>query len=253
MSEIQRYKFDELDDLTPCADGWIVDYDDHKAILDGLKGKIEAVEARNLCKMGTIEQLQAKITELERKYENLEKILDHTTNIGIYPMSISGGPNAYEKRSEWQEGWNACASNTIAVYVRASKGDFTDVDREDLVYVKDVNSMSAKISDLELELERTRQACTLNTQGWTEAAGTIVELQQLLAAKEFGLWTLQSQQMTEERARGILEGYITPKGELRSWRMDASFDGECSFCEDENFTADELEAIAWWMRNKGVK
>jgi hypothetical protein len=31
-------------------------------------------------------------------------------NIGIYPQAVSGGPNAYEKRSERQEGWNDCAT-----------------------------------------------------------------------------------------------------------------------------------------------
>jgi hypothetical protein len=30
-------------------------------------------------------------------------------NTGIYPQAISGGPNAYSERSEWQNGWNACA------------------------------------------------------------------------------------------------------------------------------------------------
>lgn len=29
-------------------------------------------------------------------------------NLGIYPEKVSGGDRHYEKRSDWQEGWNAC-------------------------------------------------------------------------------------------------------------------------------------------------
>lgn len=34
-------------------------------------------------------------------------------NLGVYPSAVSGGTNPYEKRSDWQEGWNACASALI--------------------------------------------------------------------------------------------------------------------------------------------
>lgn len=56
--------------------------------------------------------------------------------------------------------------------------------------------------------------------------------------------------MDEAQARELLEGAISTDGGLHSlgwylaWnpgRENATLDGE--------FTADDLEAIAWWMRN----
>lgn len=57
--------------------------------------------------------------------------------------------------------------------------------------------------------------------------------------------------MNEERAREILANSIQPDGSLyclgnyRSW-----IPGEDMICLDSYFSADELEAIVWWMRNK---
>ena len=42
----------------------------------------------------------------------LQARIDHITNITIYPAAVSGFKDPelnYEKRSEWQEGWNAAA------------------------------------------------------------------------------------------------------------------------------------------------
>jgi len=58
--------------------------------------------------------------------------------------------------------------------------------------------------------------------------------------------------MNEAKAREILGDWIKPDGGLYclgryvSWHTSAP-----DACLDDNFTADELEAIAWWMRNKG--
>lgn len=57
--------------------------------------------------------------------------------------------------------------------------------------------------------------------------------------------------MNEERAREILGDAIYPKGlgvagEYLEWEY-----GDDEACLDGHFTVDELEAIAWWMRNKG--
>ena len=57
--------------------------------------------------------------------------------------------------------------------------------------------------------------------------------------------------MSEEKARQILgraidkyEGLSSPSSHLE-WEIGKSF-----VSIDGYFTADELEAIAWWMRNK---
>lgn len=60
--------------------------------------------------------------------------------------------------------------------------------------------------------------------------------------------------MTEARARELLgDAAIRGNGGLAknlpfiSWQV-----GDDSACLDDYFTADELEAIAWWMRNAPV-
>ena len=58
--------------------------------------------------------------------------------------------------------------------------------------------------------------------------------------------------MDESKAREILGGFINSDNTLgcESWHLD---DEEISLEESLSYTADELEAIAWWMRNKGEK
>ena len=51
----------------------------------------------------------------------LEKALDEATDIGIYPKAVVGGPNPYEKRSDYQNGWNAALREvlkTITPYLK---------------------------------------------------------------------------------------------------------------------------------------
>jgi hypothetical protein len=43
-------------------------------------------------------------------------------DIGIYPRAIIGGPNAYSERSEWQNGWNACAMEMVKKITSALVG-----------------------------------------------------------------------------------------------------------------------------------
>jgi len=56
--------------------------------------------------------------------------------------------------------------------------------------------------------------------------------------------------MTEEKAREILgeriqkDGGLYGGGHYLSWRP-----GDDVACLDADFDAEELEAIAWWMRN----
>jgi hypothetical protein len=57
--------------------------------------------------------------------------------------------------------------------------------------------------------------------------------------------------MTEQRARDLLGECVRPDGRLLGgYDMVAWQHGESSATLDGQFTADELEAIAWWMRNK---
>ncbi len=55
--------------------------------------------------------------------------------------------------------------------------------------------------------------------------------------------------MDEQRAREILAGSIDGKG-LYSQCLDWEY-GDEKVEIDGEWTADELEAIAWWMRHKG--
>ena len=56
--------------------------------------------------------------------------------------------------------------------------------------------------------------------------------------------------MTEEIAREILGGAIRDDDSLNSIRFLQWQAGWDAATLDDSFTADELEAIAWWMRNK---
>ncbi len=42
-------------------------------------------------------------------------------DMGLYPASVLGGPNAYEKRSDWQEGWNAYGSQLLDKVIQIGK------------------------------------------------------------------------------------------------------------------------------------
>ena len=58
--------------------------------------------------------------------------------------------------------------------------------------------------------------------------------------------------MNEELAREILKDYICEYGGLYCLGAYLSWTKGCeSATLDGRFTPDELEAIAWWMKNKG--
>lgn len=56
--------------------------------------------------------------------------------------------------------------------------------------------------------------------------------------------------MDEGKARQILSGDIQPDGNLFNlgWYLDWEV-GDANATLDGKFSADDLEAIAWWMRN----
>lgn len=60
--------------------------------------------------------------------------------------------------------------------------------------------------------------------------------------------------MTEEQARAILGEWILSDNTLHSLSAYLNWDkGDYATLDGDCFDADTLEAIAWWMRNKGVK
>jgi hypothetical protein len=60
--------------------------------------------------------------------------------------------------------------------------------------------------------------------------------------------------MNEEKARLILGSRITEDGDLYDSLRWLFWDvGDSKASLDDSFTADELEAIAWWMKNKNIK
>jgi hypothetical protein len=61
--------------------------------------------------------------------------------------------------------------------------------------------------------------------------------------------------MDESKAREILGDMVCSDNSLGMQWWCPDFNDPAFFYPDENigFTADELEAIAWWMRNKGEK
>jgi hypothetical protein len=59
--------------------------------------------------------------------------------------------------------------------------------------------------------------------------------------------------MTEQRAREILGEQITADGRLDPrvpWPNAPRKPGPMEVYLEDTYSADELEAIAWWMRNK---
>ncbi|QJR79592.1 hypothetical protein CA267_001665 [Alteromonas pelagimontana] len=56
--------------------------------------------------------------------------------------------------------------------------------------------------------------------------------------------------MNEEKARAILGERIQPDNSLHDSTDWVDWTGDDSIQLDADFSVDELEAIAWWMRNK---
>ena len=71
--------------------------------------------------VGHMLELREKLAVAELEVKRLESIIDHITDVGVYPAKIVGGPTAYEKRSEWQEGWNAATTDVIKRYEESTR------------------------------------------------------------------------------------------------------------------------------------
>ncbi|MCF0055538.1 hypothetical protein [Dyadobacter sp. CY356] len=53
------------------------------------------------------------MTNLRERALGLLALEIASDDMGVYPQSISGGEKAYEKRTDWMEGWNACHTALI--------------------------------------------------------------------------------------------------------------------------------------------
>lgn len=51
----------------------------------------------------------------------LEAIIDHITDVSVYPQSVRGTENDYEKRTEWMDGWNAATAEMIRRYEESTR------------------------------------------------------------------------------------------------------------------------------------
>lgn len=61
----------------------------------------------------------------------LRNMIDHITDVGIYPAKVIGGPHPYETRSEWQNGWNAATKAMIERYAACAKLGWKPPKKED--------------------------------------------------------------------------------------------------------------------------
>lgn len=85
-------------------------------------------------------------------------------------------------------------------------------------------------------------------------AGNYLEIEPTEAEKVVALW---NRRMTEARAREVLAPHLSQNG----GKLSDGYIFQMSYPDlevvtvdiDGTFTVDELEAIAWWMRNEGVK
>jgi len=57
----------------------------------------------------------------KERSEKLSKVIDAITNIGVYPKEVIGGEAPYTERTEYMNGWNACATETVNEYVKLVK------------------------------------------------------------------------------------------------------------------------------------
>lgn len=61
------------------------------------------------------------------RIRRLRAALDAATDVGIYPQSIVGGVDAYDKRTEYMEGWNDAKIECLREAVKALEpGDMGD-------------------------------------------------------------------------------------------------------------------------------
>ena len=61
-----------------------------------------------------------EMARLDAEVKRLQSIIDHITDVGVYPQSVRDGSLAYEKRNDWQNGWNAAATEMIRRHEEAT-------------------------------------------------------------------------------------------------------------------------------------
>lgn len=80
----------------------------------------ENEEQQDRLKTAEINILVKENRELKAKVDRLAAALDAATDVGIYAASLSGaGPGKdYEKRTDYMEGWNACAKESLSAAIK---------------------------------------------------------------------------------------------------------------------------------------
>jgi len=58
-------------------------------------------------------------------------MIDHITDIGVYPLKVIGGEGSYEQRTERMEGWNDAASEVLRRYAECARPDWTPPKHDD--------------------------------------------------------------------------------------------------------------------------
>ena len=113
----------ECQKLNATLRGDIIHADAHAALmtekLDDKIRQIDRIKESWNAVFEEKERLIKQLTAITAERDALERINDAITDIGVYPAKIIGGPNAYEERTQWQEGWNAFSTKLHRVNVEA--------------------------------------------------------------------------------------------------------------------------------------
>ena len=60
--------------------------------------------------------------DLRKKLATEERVNDAITNVPVYAQAVRGTKDGdYEERTEWMEGWNACARWIVETNVKVRK------------------------------------------------------------------------------------------------------------------------------------
>jgi hypothetical protein len=86
-----------------------------ETLIKSLKILAEDIQSEDGVANSAIFESATRLDELQKENNRLKDALDEVTDIGIYPESVIGGDNGYEKRTEYMEGWNDCQKEVINI------------------------------------------------------------------------------------------------------------------------------------------
>lgn len=67
----------------------------------------------------------------DAKIARLEAMIDNILDVSVYPKSCRVGPNHYDKRTDWMEGWNAAVTEMIRRYVECANPEWELPEKEE--------------------------------------------------------------------------------------------------------------------------